>query len=97
MEPVRTCIGCRRRRPPRVMMRIARLPDGSVSVQSAGRRGYAGGRGVYICPDSSCVDKALEGDRLRRALKVREALAAALKDRIENMVTEGTDGQAEGS
>jgi predicted RNA-binding protein YlxR (DUF448 family) len=80
-----------------MMMRIARLPDGSVSVQSAGRRGHAGGRGAYICPDSSCVNKALGGDRLRRALKAKETVSAAYKDRIEHMVTEGIDGQAEGS
>lgn len=50
--PIRTCVGCRRRRPKLEMIRLAAIGDGlGVSAQ--------GGRGLYLCRDASCVEKGL--------------------------------------
>jgi predicted RNA-binding protein YlxR (DUF448 family) len=74
--PIRTCVGCRRRRPQGELLRVARRPDGSVHVD-AGRRGP--GRGAYVCPDVQCVVRAIDSGGLRRALKHEGALPERLR------------------
>ena len=49
-------------------MRVVRRPDGSIAVEGPNEdRGP--GRGAYVCPDESCIDRALRGGGLRRALR----------------------------
>ncbi|MBI4562260.1 MAG: YlxR family protein, partial [Candidatus Rokubacteria bacterium] len=50
--PVRTCIGCRGRRPKSALVRLVREPDGLVGLD---RSGTAPGRGAYVCPGRGCV------------------------------------------
>ncbi|MBM4354436.1 MAG: YlxR family protein [Deltaproteobacteria bacterium] len=52
--PLRTCIGCRARRPRQELVRLA-LHEGRVVADPGGR---LGGRGAWLCPDPACVDKA---------------------------------------
>lgn len=81
--PQRTCVGCRTVRPKRELVRVVRAPDGTVSVDLTGRRA---GRGAYLCPSEACLDSAVKGKRLERALQrpigpeVHAALAAALRN-----------------
>lgn len=83
-EPVRTCTGCGSRREKRDMIRIVTDPSGKLIVDLKGK---LPGRGGYICPDVTCIDKAGQG-RLAAALrserpqdlsaeKLREALSGA--------------------
>ncbi|MGI8775513.1 MAG: YlxR family protein [Actinomycetota bacterium] len=101
--PVRTCAGCRRRRPQAEMLRIARLPDGTIE---AGGRGA--GRGAYLCPGIRCIDAGLKGG-LKRTLKTG-SLPDGLRETLVHMigstgddgrsaggVTKGNDGEAKGS
>ena len=62
----RTCIGCGRKSGKDSLHRIVRDPDGSVRFDA---RGNAAGRGAYIC-SQECLDKALAGGKLQRALRV---------------------------
>jgi predicted RNA-binding protein YlxR (DUF448 family) len=64
--PQRTCVGCRQVKNKREMVRLVRLPDGSVAVDETGKKS---GRGAYICPARDCWEKALEGKQLERTLK----------------------------
>ena len=48
------------------MVRIARLPDGSVAWDGAGT---TPGRGAYVCSTMECVERALSRGRLSRALR----------------------------
>ena len=64
--PSRTCLGCRRARPKGVLVRLIRMPDGTVVVDSAGR---AAGRGAYVCPDTECLERGLSRGRLGHAFK----------------------------
>lgn len=64
--PQRTCIGCRRVRPKRELLRIVRTPEGEILFDPTGRRA---GRGAYLCPSASCLDRALKARELGRALK----------------------------
>lgn len=70
-EPQRTCLGCRRVRPQRLLLRLRRLPDGRVAPDPA-RRG--GGRGAYLCYDEACLAQALRRDRWTRAFRAPSRL-----------------------
>jgi hypothetical protein len=65
--PHRTCVGCRQKRPKRLLIRIVRTPQGQVVVDDAGK---AQGRGAYLCRRPECWKKALERGSLNRALRV---------------------------
>lgn len=64
--PQRTCVGCRKVRPKREMVRIVRTPDQEVRIDESGK---ASGRGAYLCRDRKCWEKALSEKRLEYALK----------------------------
>jgi uncharacterized protein len=73
-EPTRTCLGCRRRRPKREMVRLVRRTDGQVDAERA-----APGRGAYVCAEMECLERALKPGRLAHAFRepseAREHLA----------------------
>ena len=64
--PVRTCIGCRERRPKLALVRLVRDADGVVTVDTRHR---APGRGAYVCATTECVERAVKGGRLTHALR----------------------------
>ncbi len=61
--PERTCIGCRRRKDQKSLIRIARDAMGHLALCA----GF--GRGAYVCPAPECIAEALTKGRLERALK----------------------------
>ena len=65
--PQRQCLGCREMKPKPELVRIARSPEETVSVDL---RGKAPGRGAYICRSTDCLKKALRSKALGRALGV---------------------------
>jgi predicted RNA-binding protein YlxR (DUF448 family) len=77
--PQRTCVACRAVRPKRELVRIVRTPEGGVAVDETGKRS---GRGGYLCPETSCWQKALSKGQLARALrtKLTEEEEARLRD-----------------
>ncbi|MDI6894586.1 MAG: YlxR family protein [Bacillota bacterium] len=62
---MRMCVGCQEMKPKRDMVRIVRTPEGEVLVDPTGKKS---GRGVYVCPDHGCVEKAVKTRRLEKAL-----------------------------
>lgn len=52
--PMRRCVGCMESKPKSSLVRIA-CYEGVVSVDPTGK---AKGRGVYLCPDKACMEKA---------------------------------------
>lgn len=50
----RTCIGCRKVKPPGALVRLALAPEGVV----ADRDRRLPGRGAWVCPDPLCVKRA---------------------------------------
>ena len=66
VTPLRTCIGCRTRRPQPELTRIARTGDGSLAL---GRT--LPGRGAWLCQGSlECFDAAVRRRALTKALAV---------------------------
>jgi uncharacterized protein len=91
--PVRTCTGCRSKQARARLIRVARVADGTVSVDPTGS---APGRGAYVCFDEACVERAWKSGNLARALRVSGPVPADVHDDLLKM-TKGMDGQAEGS
>ena len=64
--PQRTCVGCRKIRPKREMVRIVRTPDQGVKIDESGK---APGRGAYLCRERQCWERTLSEKRLDHALQ----------------------------
>lgn len=64
---MRTCAGCRSTKDKKELIRIVRRPDGSVAVDRTGKQN---GRGTYLCPDVSCLQKAKKARSIERSLSV---------------------------
>jgi len=72
--PVRTCTGCGKRRDKTGLVRIVCSPSGMLVPDL---KGTFPSRGAYVCPEGSCILKAMKG-RLAAALKAdRKFLDAA--------------------
>ncbi|WP_027718247.1 RNase P modulator RnpM [Desulfovirgula thermocuniculi] len=80
--PQRMCVGCQEMRPKKELIRVVRTPQGEVEIDPTGKRS---GRGAYICPRLECLEKAVKGRRLERALQrpvgqeIIQSLAEGLK------------------
>lgn len=62
----RTCLGCREIKAKREVVRLVRMADGSVCVDTTGKKS---GRGAYLCPKPACWEEGLRGAKLEHALK----------------------------
>jgi len=69
--PLRTCVGCRRRRPRSELVRLVAGASGAVILDIPAR---APGRGAYLCRDSGmdCLRAAQRRRGLSRSLRVGE-------------------------
>ncbi len=64
--PQRKCVGCQEMKNKKELLRIIRTPDGDVDIDLTGKKS---GRGVYICRNPLCLEAALKGKRLEKALE----------------------------
>lgn len=65
--PMRQCTGCREMKPKKELIRVVRSPENEISLDF---RGKAQGRGAYVCPDMTCLKKAIKSKALERSLEV---------------------------
>lgn len=65
--PQRQCVACGVMRAKRELVRVVRTPDGTVRLDTTGK---LSGRGAYVCPEPTCVERALREDRLARVLNL---------------------------
>jgi len=65
------------------LLRIVALPTGVIEVDRTGKKS---GRGVYVCNNSECFQKAFDSHGLERSLKrpVSREVYMALKEEIEH-------------
>jgi predicted RNA-binding protein YlxR (DUF448 family) len=75
--PMRRCVGCMTSKPKRELVRIV-AADIGVMID---RGGKANGRGVYLCSDMECLDKALKRNSITRGLGI-EGLRDSVKDEL---------------
>ncbi len=79
----RTCVACRRVRPKPELVRLVRIPDGSVKVDASGKEA---GRGAYLCSAPECWQIGLKGNRLEHALHTQ-----LTQDNREQLIRHGND------
>lgn len=82
--PMRMCTGCGEMKPKKELVRIVRGSDGSISLDSRGKKP---GRGAYICPDSECLKKARKAKRLERAFGC--AIPEEIYESLEKEIADG--------
>lgn len=73
MEPVRTCVGCRRREPRSALLRVVAREGGLVADPAA----RLPGRGAWVHPTTRCVEQAVQRRAFTRALRLSAGLDAA--------------------
>jgi predicted RNA-binding protein YlxR (DUF448 family) len=80
--PLRRCAGCNEQKSKKEFVRVIRTPEGEILLDESGK---ANGRGVYLCPKKSCLQKARKAKRLERNLKVAipDEIWAQLEAKLE--------------
>ena len=63
--PMRQCLGCNEHKPKTELLRVVRMPDGTISLDFTGKKS---GRGAYICRDVKCLRRARKSLRIDRTL-----------------------------
>ena len=64
--PMRMCVGCREMKPKKELLRVVRSPEGTVSIDTTGRKP---GRGAYVCRSAACLKCAIKQKQLERAFE----------------------------
>jgi len=77
--PMRRCVGCMESKPKNELVRIA-CYGGEVTVDPTGK---AKGRGVYLCPDKACMEKARKRRSLQRNFEIEIS-----EEKLQNIFTE---------
>ena len=80
--PLRQCLGCREMKPKQELIRVVRSPEGEVSLDFKGKKP---GRGAYVCPDPTCLQKARKSRALERAFSapLPDAVWEALEEQMK--------------
>ncbi len=80
--PLRRCAGCNEQKSKKEFVRVIRTPEGEILLDESGK---ANGRGVYLCPKKSCLQKARKAKRLERNLKVAipDEIWTQLEEKLE--------------
>ena len=81
--PQRTCVACRKVDAKRELIRLVRLSDGSVEVDTSGKKT---GRGAYLCRAQGCWEAGLKGGRLEYTLRT-----TLTQDNRKKLITQGED------
>ena len=81
--PLRKCLGCGEVKDKRELVRVVKSPEGEISLDLTGKKS---GRGAYICPSISCLNKARKAKRIDRAFDctVPEEVYAEMERELEN-------------
>lgn len=86
-QPQRMCVGCREMKNKRELVRIVRSPQGDIDLDTTGKKP---GRGAYICPRPDCLQQAIKGKRLHKALEqnIPEGVLQKIREQIDKEKTE---------
>ncbi|MGD9792565.1 MAG: YlxR family protein [Acidimicrobiia bacterium] len=82
---MRTCIGCRQRRPASELIRVAIGLDGRIVAER-----QAPGRGAWLCPNPTCGLRARKTRAFARALRL-SAEPSGLDDLMSFLDRNGTN------
>jgi len=82
--PLRMCLGCNEMKPKAELIRVVKEPDGTVSLDTTGKKN---GRGAYICKNTACFEKAVKAKKFERAFSVMipNDITESLKEELEKL------------
>lgn len=82
--PQRMCVGCREMKDKKELIRIVRTPDGSIEIDTTGKRS---GRGAYLCSNRECFNQAVKKKGLQKALEkdLSEEIINAINEKIDKL------------
>jgi len=89
--PLRQCLGCREMKAKKELIRVVRSPEGEVSLDNIGKKP---GRGAYVCPNATCLKRAIKSKALSRAFSAAvpesviedlQAQAAGINEELQMM------------
>ena len=75
---MRKCAGCGEMKPKKDLIRVLKTEEGIV-VDMTGRKN---GRGVYLCPSLTCLEKAKKSKGMDRSLKM--PVPSEIYEELEN-------------
>ncbi len=83
--PIRMCVVCRKRLPKSGLLKMVRTGDGKIFPD---RQECLPGKGIYLCPETDCLDRFINHKKFRKAyysLLSDEALTslAQLREKFE--------------
>lgn len=84
--PQRMCVGCREMKNKKELLRVVRNPEGKIELDITGKKA---GRGAYLCPQIDCLNQAIKGKRLQKALEheIPEEILTILKNQLGKIQT----------
>lgn len=65
--PMRQCVGCGEMKSKKEMLRVLKTAQGPIVLDVTGKKN---GRGAYLCPQQSCLKKAIKSKGLERSFKM---------------------------
>jgi len=80
-DPIRTCIGCRRKDSKSSLVRFVLARDREIRLDA---RQILPGRGAYLCRNMACFEKAWKRKAFVRALKI----PPAMRERMDGQMLE---------
>lgn len=80
--PLRKCASCGEQFEKNALVRVVRSPEGEVSVDTTGKKN---GRGVYLCKNPECLNKAKKARKLERALEC--AVTQSVYDELDALIS----------
>lgn len=88
--PQRMCVGCREMKNKRELLRVVRTPEGQIDFDPTGKKA---GRGAYICPQIDCLNSAVKGKRLQKALEhdIPAQVIETLREKLPNAASAMND------
>lgn len=86
--PMRRCVGCMESKPKKELIRIVFTPEEQLKIDPTGK---ANGRGVYLCPNVECLEKAKKKKAIGRSLKISLSEEQLLRLFEEIKTYEGKD------
>lgn len=82
--PLRQCVGCSERKAKGELLRVVRTPEGEIVLDKTGRKN---GRGVYLCSNVKCFNKARRSGRLATHLECE--IPEEIYEALENEIAQG--------
>lgn len=83
--PMRRCVGCRKKKDKRELLRIVKNNEGEIFVDPTGKKN---GRGAYICKSIECFNKARKAKSLSSefSCEIPESVYDEINKQLEGYV-----------